>query len=106
MDAPPILRSSAFLRFLRYPDSKPIYIDPSMVVEVGPGAVTHEGSPDWTAVKLYALGGTAIVKGDPEYVAVVIQRARDAAAEVGLGVLVQIVQEEVQRAADIKSSLN
>lgn len=106
MDSPPILRSSAFLRFERYPDRKVVYVDPSAVVEVGPADVHHEGSDRWTAIKQYALGGVTIVKGEVDYVAVVIQRARDAAAEVGLGVLVEIVREEIQRSASVKSSLN
>lgn len=94
-DTPPILRSGMLLQFQRFPDLKPVYVDPDAKVMIEPADyMDGDEGVAWTLIR--GSGLSTVVKGDAHYVAVAIQRARNAMAEITLGALVEIVQEEVQ----------
>ena len=93
-DSVPILRFGNLMEFARHSDGKPVYIDPQYVVAVDSGV--GEEADSVSIIRSCALGGGTAVRGNSLVVALTIQRARSALAEITLGAIVDIVEESVR----------
>jgi len=99
----PILRAGLLAAFKRWKDGKTVYVDPEQVAAIEPADLVDEPSPV-SAIRLYALGGTILVKGEVRDVAMVIQRQRMATVELGIETVVEFIREELDR--EPESELN